>query len=88
MPENDFAAGVALTGGGSNLSGIEKMAKKELGFVSRLAAPRGVLPEESDLSLSTSYGLLLEAKGFAEEETSFLNVVFERTKGILKDLIP
>lgn len=83
-----LAGGVVVTGGGARLPGIEKMAKKELGFATRIGAPLGFMPELRDPSLSAVCGLVREAREFAEEEKSWTSRLASKIKKMFKDFIP
>jgi len=53
-------AGVVLTGGGAMLPGIKELAKKELKLSCRIGIAQGFSGFQTDPSLSTLYGLILE----------------------------
>ena len=75
-------AGVVLTGGGANASGLVDFVKKKMGLPCRIGAPRRFSQIESDPSLSVLCGLVMY--GFESEEDNF--VEFKSLKGLGKKI--
>jgi len=88
FPLTELVGGVVLTGGGSKLPQIDKVAKKELGLVTRLGVCSAILLEDKDPSLSTLCGLILEARDCFQDNVSFVNGIINYVKEMLKELIP
>lgn len=60
-------AGIVLTGGGAKLPGIKDLAKKELKLPCRIGIPKGLSGFQSDPSMATLLGLVLEGIEIEEE---------------------
>jgi cell division protein FtsA len=86
---DSLPAGLVLTGGGANLSGITKFAKKELKLPVMQGVPHGFIGIEEDPCLSVLCGAII--KGFQEQEkngsTGGLNI-FSRIKKFFRVFVP
>ena len=63
-------AGIVLTGGGAMLPGIKELVKKELKLSCRIGAAQGFSDSQTDPSLSTLYGLILEGVDLEDQISS------------------
>ena len=63
-------AGIVLTGGGAMLPGIKELVKKELKLSCRIGLAQGFSGFQTDPSLSTLYGLILEGVDLEDQVSS------------------
>ncbi len=83
--------GLVLTGGGSNLSKIIELAKKELKLPCQIGVPRNFVGLEQDPSLATVCGLILSGAEFENDQERIFNFkqkFVNRLKKIFKIFIP
>ncbi len=83
-------AGVVLTGGGANISGLSDFAREKLGLPCRLGTPRRFFPLEEDTGLSTLCGLVLCGMDLEEDEGTKISFkgVSSRIKKLFRVFIP
>lgn len=78
-------AGVVLTGGGSTLPGMVKLAKKKLGLPCRVSSPQ---LELENPSWSTSWGLVLTGSELKQREPSTKEKILSKLKKAFKIFVP
>ncbi len=79
-------AGVVLTGGGSKMSGLKELTKKELKLATRVGYPSYFGDE--DPSFSNVYGLILRGMEEKVEEETFFSKILKIIKRVIKVFIP
>lgn len=82
----DFPAGIVITGGGAKLKGICDFFRQKLKLHTRLGIPNGISGLEPDPALSLVAGVLLEGmeiEGEIKKET-----FFKRLKEFFKNFLP
>lgn len=84
----ELPGGAVLTGGGSFLAGIDKMAKKQLGLAVRLGTPQGFFPSQEDPSLSTLCGLIVHGRERLNGRGLDTKLWIMKLKKALKSLVP
>ncbi|MDD5606469.1 MAG: cell division protein FtsA [Candidatus Pacebacteria bacterium] len=85
IDKNSLPAGVVLTGGGSQMSGLKELAKKEFKLATRI----GLVSQINDPSFSTAWGLILEAQKEQEDEAdNFFLKIIGKFKKLIKIFTP
>ncbi|MBI2626515.1 MAG: cell division protein FtsA [Candidatus Nealsonbacteria bacterium] len=91
-PKGMLPAGVVLTGGGAMLPKIIDLAKKEMKLPARIGLPTGLAGINSDTTLSTAAGLVLEAADLVKNNRGIMPVlqtgIGGKIKKIFKVFIP
>jgi cell division protein FtsA len=82
-------AGIVLTGGGSKISKIKELAKRELKLPCKIGKPKGFIGLEKDSSLATVCGLVLDGEE-NEGDRSFSDSggILSKIKGFFRIFIP
>lgn len=82
----ELPGGVVLTGGGSNLKGIDRMTKERLGLAVRVGVPQGFFPSQEDPAMSTLCGLIISGR----EMTNGIKTKawMKKFKRALQELVP
>jgi len=80
-------AGIVLTGGGAMLPGIKELVKKELKLSCRIGTAQGFSGFQTDPSLSTLYGLVLEGVDL-EDQVSTPKGIKNTLKNMFRVFIP
>jgi len=88
--EKLLPAGMVLTGGGSKLTKMAELSKKELKLPCKIGKPQGFSGLEKDSSLSAVCGLVLSGADLEEEgkEATFGKGIGNKIKRIFKIFIP
>lgn len=84
-------AGIVLTGGGSKMSKIVELAKREMGLPCQIGLPQNVNQEISDPSFAVVCGLLLWGMDLEEEDGpggGSIGGFFSKLKKIFRSFIP
>lgn len=84
-------AGIVLTGGGAKLPGIKNITKKELKLPCRIGLPKGIPSFQSEPSLATLCGLVLEGIDIEKERGNFPSAgkgVRNKLKSMFRVFIP
>ncbi len=82
-------AGLVLTGGGSLLSGISDLAKKEFNLPCRIGFPLNFIPPVDDPKFAVACGLVISGhENNNEENEGFFKKMGEKVKRLLRLLMP
>lgn len=82
--DKGLPAGLVITGGGSKMTGILELAKKELSLPVTVAGPNNFTSLEDSLNWSTACGLVI--KGFENLEESDISPRGGKVKGLFKKI--